>query len=71
MDEQPSAIKTVIHLADKTVLKGYLESANVTGNGDGAEPVGPLPEQIELRLLDGAVVTVQLSQAKAVFFVNA
>lgn len=71
MDERPLAIKTVIHLADKTVLKGYLETADLTGNGVAVEPIGPLPEQIELRLLDGAVVTVQLNQAKAVFFVNA
>ena len=70
MDDELS-IKAVVHLADKTVLKGYLDHLSGIGSGHNSMESGPLPEQVELRLLEGGTTTVHLSQAKAVFFVNA
>jgi hypothetical protein len=71
MDEELSPLKAVVHLADKTVLKGYLDNLNGIWSGHHSVESGPLPEQVELRLLDGETTTVHLGQAKAVFFVNA
>jgi hypothetical protein len=69
MDENPSPTKAVIHLANKTVLKGYLAHELCAGqNSCGLEP---LPEQVEIQLLDGGTASVDLGLAKAVFFVNA
>jgi hypothetical protein len=70
MVEDPSPIKTVVHMADKTVLKGYLDNRNGWSQPNSAASAPP-PEQVELRLFDGTTTTVHLSQAKAVFFVNA
>jgi len=71
MDKKESPLKTVIHLADKTVLKGHLDNVNGIWSVHNSVESGLLPEQVELRLLNGGTVTVQLGQAKAVFFVNA
>jgi len=71
MDDKQPALKTVIHLADKTLLKGYVENLSRKWGSLNASEAVPFPEQVELRLLDGRTVMVPLSQAKAVFFVNA
>lgn len=70
MDEKDSPlVKTVIHLADKTLIKGYLKDH--TGTWRGQDPVyTPLPEEFELKLVEGGSATICLGQAKAVFFVR-
>lgn len=69
-DKQPP-IKAVIHLADKTLLKGYFENSCEIWNGHTAAESDPFPEQVELRLLNGRTEIIHLREAKAVFFVNA
>lgn len=69
MDDNQTSFKAVIHLADKTVLKGFLDS-ELCGRGESLG-LNPLPDQVEIRLLDGGTATVDLGWAKAVFFVNA
>jgi hypothetical protein len=71
MDDTQSPIKAVIHLADKTLLKGHLDNFSGIWSGHNAAEGDPFPEQVDLRLLDGRTATIQLSQAKAIFFVNA
>jgi hypothetical protein len=71
MDDQQSLIKVVIHLADKTLLKGHVDNSSGIWSGHNAVEADPFPGQVELRLLDGRTATIELSQAKAVFFVNA
>ena len=63
-------IKAVIHLADKTLIKGYLEDEAGVWGGPIAPADSALPEEFEFRLLDGTSATIRLNQAKAVFFVN-
>ncbi len=62
-------VKAVIHLADKTLVKGYLKGHTSTWNGLGPGHV-PLPEKFELNLVEGGSATICLGQAKAVFFVR-
>jgi len=62
-------IKAVIHLADKTLIKGYLEDEAGVWGGPIAPADSALPEEFEFRLLDGTSATIRLNQAKAVFFV--
>jgi len=50
-------------------LKGFLDS-ELCGRGESLG-LNPLPDQVEIRLLDGGTATVDLGRAKAVFFVNA
>ena len=62
-------VKAVIHLADKTLVKGYLKDS--TGACSGQAPGhAPLPEEFELKLVQGGRTTICLDQAKAVFFVR-
>jgi hypothetical protein len=63
-------VKAVIHLADKTIVKGFLEDPTGTWSDPDSSSGIPLPEQFELRLAAGGRTTVFLSQAKAVFFVR-
>lgn len=71
MDDRQPATKAVIHMADKTLLKGYLENLSAKWGSLNGSEAAAFPEQLELRLLDGTMVTVELGKAKAVFFVNA
>lgn len=63
-------LKVVAHLADGSLIKGYLGeaesfdplSAGLTGN--------TLPSQVKLDLFNGGNTVVDLRQAKALFFVK-
>ncbi|HWC20137.1 MAG TPA: hypothetical protein VG498_24195, partial [Terriglobales bacterium] len=63
-------LKVVAHLADGSLIKGYLGeaesfdplSAGLTGN--------TLPPQVKLDLSNGGNMVVDLRQAKALFFVK-
>lgn len=63
-------LKVVAHLADGSLLKGYLRdaesfdplSAGLTGNS--------LPPKVELELPSGGKASLELSRAKALFFVK-
>ena len=63
-------LKVVAHLADGSLVKGYLReaesfdplSAGLTGN--------TLPSKVQLELASGAKTSVELHQAKALFFVK-
>ena len=71
MDEKDAPlVKVVIHLADKTLVKGYLEDATGAWGDPGSPAHTPLPDEFELRLPDGSRVAVCLGHAKAVFFVH-
>lgn len=63
-------IKAVIHLADKTLLKGHLEDEAGVWGGRLAQANAALPDEIEFQLLDGGTTTIRLNRAKAIFFVN-
>jgi hypothetical protein len=62
-------VKAVIHLADKTIVKGYLKDTTGTWSDQGAASA-PLPEEFELGLARGGSAIICLSRAKAVFFVR-
>jgi len=62
-------VKAVIHLADKTLVKGYLK--DFTDAWSSQDPIHtPLPDEFELKLVEGGSTTICLSRAKAVFFVR-
>ena len=63
-------VKAVIHLADKTIVKGFLEDSTGTWSDPDSSAGAPLPEQFELQLTEGGRATISLHQAKAVFFVR-
>jgi hypothetical protein len=62
--------KVVVHLADRKLLKGYMDMADsmagigIVSNGHSA------PEQIELELVSGERARIDLRSAKALFFVK-
>jgi hypothetical protein len=69
MSEKDALIKAVIHLADKTLVKGYVKDFTAAGNRSALEHA-PLPEEFELKPVEGSNTTICLDQAKAVFFVR-
>lgn len=70
MSEHAFLEKVVVHLADRKLLKGYMDMADslagagIVSNGHSA------PEQIELELINGERASIDLKSAKALFFVK-
>ena len=69
-EKEQRPIKAVIHLADKTLIKGYLADPDGLWSNSHAPANAPMPEEFDVQLVDGGSARIRLCQAKAVFFVN-
>jgi hypothetical protein len=63
-------LKVVAHLADGSLIKGFLQDAESFDPLSAGLTGGGLPEQIVLRLPEGKNQAVDVKSAKAIFFVR-
>lgn len=62
--------KVVVHLADRKLLKGYMDMADSVAGAHIICNGHPVPEQIEMELVSGGRTSIDLRSAKALFFVK-
>ncbi|MBZ5522485.1 MAG: hypothetical protein LAP21_09620 [Acidobacteriia bacterium] len=71
MENMDSLVKTVVHFEDGTLAKGFLHDAEGVVERALESGMGSLPDTVvELQLVAGGRAPIDLSAAKAVFFVK-
>lgn len=70
MPEHAFLEKVVVHLADRKLLKGYMDMADSLAGAGIVCNSHSAPEQVEVELLTGGRASIDLKSAKALFFVK-